>query len=58
MPSTKINLNQDKPNIMVIGNPPQVRKLNVPTNLKLDDSDTNLLIKSRIFGVVLNDGCL
>ena len=50
-----MNLNKDKTNIMVVGNPLQKRNIDLPSSLKLDQTDINLSTKLRNLGVVLDE---
>ena len=40
---------------MVVGNPLQIRNINFPTNLTLDQTDTKLLTKLRNLGIVFDE---
>ena len=51
----KLKLNKDKTNIMVVGNPLQLRNIDLPSNLKLDQTDINLSTKLKNLGVVLDE---
>ena len=43
----KPKLNKDKPNILVVGNPLQMRNINLPSNLKLDQTDKKSVNKTE-----------
>ena len=49
----KLKLNKDETNIMVVSYPLQTRNIDLPSNLKLDQTDINLSTKRRNPGVVL-----
>ena len=51
----KLKLNKDKTNIMVIGNPLQLRNIDFPSILKLDQTDINLSSKLKNLGVVFDE---
>ena len=51
----KLNLNKDKTNIMVVGNPLQLRNIEFPSNLKLDQIDICLPTKLKNLGVVFDE---
>ena len=48
----KLKLNKDKTNLMVVCNPLQKRNIDIPLNLKLNETDINLSTKLRNPGVV------
>ena len=48
-------LSRDKTNIKVVHNPLQIRNIDVPSNLKLEDSDTDLASKIRNVAVILDE---
>ena len=41
MNKRQLKLNKDKNKIMVVGNPLQIRKIDLPSNLKMDQPDIN-----------------
>ena len=43
-------MNKDKTYIMVVGYPLQMRNIDLPSNLKLDQTDINLSTKLRNLG--------
>ena len=47
----KLKLNKVKTNIIVVVYPLQMRNINLPSNLKLDQSDINMSTKLRNLGV-------
>ena len=49
----KLKLNKDKTNMMVAGNLLQMRSIDLPSNIKLDQTDINLSTKLRNPGVFL-----
>ena len=51
----KLKLNKDKTNIMVVGNPLQLRNINFPSILKLDKTDINLSKKLKNLGVIFDE---
>ena len=51
----KLNLNKDKTNLMVVGNPLQLWNIDLPSNLKLDQTDINLSTKLKNLGVVFDE---
>ena len=51
----KLKLNNVKTNIMVVGNPVQMRNIDFPCTLKLDQTDTNLSTKLICPGVVFDE---
>ena len=51
----KLNLNKDKTIIMVVGNPLQLRNIDLLSNLKLDQTDANLSAKLKNLGVVFDE---
>ena len=51
----KLELNKDKTNIMGVGNRLQMRNIDLPSNLKLHQTDINLLTKLRNLGVVFDE---
>ena len=48
----KLKMNKDKTNTMVLGNPLQMRNINLSSNQNLDQTDINLSTKLRSPGVV------
>ena len=51
----KLKLNKDKTSILIVSNPLKMRNIDLPSNLKLDQTDINLLTKLRNLGVVLDE---
>ena len=51
----KLKLNKDKTNIMVVGNPLQLRNIDFPSILKLDQTDINLSKKLKNLGVIFDE---
>ena len=51
----KLKLNKDKTNTIIVGNPLQMKNIDLPLNLKLNQTDTNLSTKLRNLGVVLDE---
>ena len=51
----KLKLNKDKTNIMVVGSSLQLRSIDLPPNLKLNQTDINLSTKMRNLGVVFDE---
>ena len=46
----ELKLNKDKTNKNAVGNPLQLRNIDLPSNLKLDQTDINLSTKPRNLG--------
>ena len=51
----KLKLNKHKTNIKVVGNPLQLRNIDPPLNLKLDQTDLNPPTKLKNVGVVFDE---
>ena len=51
----KLKLNKDNTNIIVVGNPLQMRNIDLPTNLQLDQTDGKLSTKLRNPDVVFDE---
>ena len=51
----KQKLNKKKTNIMVVGNPFHLRNIDLPSNLKMDQTDNNLSTKLKNLGAVLDE---
>ena len=51
----KLKLNKDKNNIMVVDNPLQLRNIDLPSNLKMDQTDINLSTKLKNLGAVFDE---
>ena len=51
----KLKLNKDKTNIIVFGNLLQMRNIDLPSNLKPDQTDINLSTKLRNLGAVFDE---
>ena len=51
----KLKLNKDKAKIMVVGNPIQLRNIDLPSNLKLGQTDVTLSTKLKNLGVIFEE---
>ena len=54
----KLKLNKDKTNMMIDGNPLQIGNIDLPLNLKLEQTDTNLSKKLRNLCVVFDENLI